>query len=320
MTHPNARSTDADFIGLVTKVGPTKAAKILGISPRNAKARRRSLENKYKKKIEVPAYNNSSPPQYVEHPHEVNLTVKDGTVIVGSDGHYWPGKASTAHRAFVKLIKDLSPKAVFMNGDAFDGARISRHPSIMWENKPEVIQELEAVQERMHEIELAAPRSTALVWPLGNHDARFETRLATMVPEYARINGFHLKDHFSNRWQPCWLAWINRSVVIKHRYKGGIHATHNATMWAGTTTITGHLHSLKVTPFTDYNGTRYGIDTGTLADPNGKQFLDYSEGNPKNHRSGFIVLTFRGGRLMWPEVVSVVDENHVEFRGEIIRA
>jgi hypothetical protein len=112
-------------------------------------------------------------------------------------------------------------------------------------------------------------------------------------------------------------------VVVKHRFKGGIHATHNNTLWAGKTIVTGHLHSLKVTPLSDYNGTRWGIDTGTLADPasnteGGPQF-HYNEDNPQNHRSGFIVLTFKDGQLLWPEVCNVIDQNHVSFRGEVIR-
>ena len=90
-------------------------------------------------------------------------------------------------------------------------------------------------------------------------------------------------------------------------------------MWSGKTIITGHLHSLKVTPFDDYNGTRWGVDTGTLADPKGPQFQDYLEANPVNWRSGFIVLTFQDGKLLWPEVARVVDETTIDFRGKLVR-
>jgi hypothetical protein len=255
-----------------------------------------------------------------DHPGRICFDVKDGIVLVGGDGHYWNGPASTAHRAFVKFCKKFRRdlKAVVMNGDAFDGATISRHPPIGWENRPSVVDELEAVKERLGEIVAAAPTARK-IWPLGNHDARFETRLAMVAPEYARVYGFHLKDHVPD-WESCWSCWINDDVVIKHRGpKGGVHATHNNTIAAGKTMVTNHLHSLKVTPYDDYNGTRFGVDTGTLADPNGPQFLDYSEDNPKNHRSGFAVLTFRRGVLMWPEIVAVFDKDHVQFRGELIK-
>jgi len=107
-------------------------------------------------------------------------------------------------------------------------------------------------------------------------------------------------------------------VVVKHRYKGGIHATHNNTVGSGKTIVTGHLHSLKVTPYSDYNGTRYGVDTGTLADTDGPQFVDYLEDSPTNWRSGFIVLTFKDGELLYPEIVQKFSDNHIQFRGQVI--
>jgi hypothetical protein len=96
-----------------------------------------------------------------------------------------------------------------------------------------------------------------LIWTLGNHDSRFETRLATVAPEFARLYGHSLKDHFP-AWSACWRCDINDDIVVKHRHKGGIHATHTSTMWAGKTMVTGHLHSQKVSPFTDYNDTHHG--------------------------------------------------------------
>lgn len=251
-----------------------------------------------------------------EHSPRIPLTIKNGIVLVGSDAHYWPGKPSTAHRAFVHFARKLSPAAVICNGDPFDGASISRHPPIGWENRPSVADELKVCQERLGEIAGAA-YGAKKIWALGNHDARFETRLASIAGEYAKVKGFHLQDHFPD-WTPCWSVWVNGNVVIKHRYKGGVHATHNNAVMSGKTMITGHLHSAKVTPFTDYNGTRYGVDTGCMADPWGPQFLDYSEDNPKSWREGFCVLTFIDGKLLMPELVSVWNKKTVQFRGELI--
>lgn len=304
--------TDAEFIELYNALGPSKTQRILGVTERNVHARRRRLELKFGQ--------NLGPRQYdvpkSQHPGRIEIEVKDGYVLIGSDGHYWPGIVSTAHRGFVKLCKELKPKAVIYNGDAFDGASISRHPPMGWETLPTVQEEIETVQDRLSEIEQAAFKAQK-VWTLGNHDGRFENRLATVAREYAKVHGFHLKDFFPN-WRPAWSVWINNEVVVKHRYKGGTHATHNNAMSAGKTTVTGHLHSLKVTPYNDYTGMRWGVDCGTLADPGGPQF-DYTEDNPRNHRSGFIVLKFRSGRLLWPEIVSVFDASHIEFRGEVIK-
>lgn len=244
--------------------------------------------------------------------------ISNGVVIVGMDAHYWPGKRTTAHKAFVEWVRDLEPKAVILNGDVIDASTISRHPPIGWENHPSLEEELNTAQERLAEIEAASPDSD-FIWPLGNHDARFETKIASIAPEYRGVKGVHLKDHFPN-WRPVWGVEVGgpQGIVIKHRFKGGAHAAYNNAVSSGRSILTGHLHRLSVIPYTDYTGTRYGVEGGMLGDPSGPQFMGYTEGNPLNWRAGFIVLTFAKGRLLVPETVSVDPnrKNVVEFRGE----
>jgi len=311
--------SEAEFIELWNlHKSATAVAATLGVSERSVHKRRRQIEGRRGQPLHAAhggsVYYKHLSPQ--EHTARRRLTVENGTVLVFSDAHFWPGVRTTAFKALVHFINEMNPKAVINNGDAFDGASISRFPRIGWDSKPSIIEELKACTERLGEIEEAA-KDARLYWPLGNHDARFETRLAANAPQFEGVQGFHLKDHFP-KWLPCWSVWVNDEVVVKHRFKGGIHATHNNTLWAGKTVVTGHLHSLKVTPFDDYNGTRWGVDTGTLADPHGPQFADYLETSPTNWRSGFIVLTFRDGKLLWPEVVRVVKDGVVDFRGQLV--
>lgn len=307
---PAPRVSDEEFIGLFTQFGAKHLVREYGMQERDVYKRRRSIEKRIDRPIHAPS---NVPTEH--HPERQRLTVESGVVLVGSDAHYWPGIVSTAHRAFVRACNVLKPKAVIMNGDVFDGASISRHAPIGWEDRPTVQQEIEAATDRLDEIKKAA-RGAKTIWTLGNHDARFESRLASVAPEYAGVSGMHLKDNFPE-WIPCWSCLINDEVMVKHRYKGGIHATHNNTVQSGKTMVTGHLHSLKVTPFSDYNGTRWGVDTGTMADTYGPQFRDYMEDNPRNWRSGFAVLTFHEGRLLWPEVMHVIADGQVEFRGKV---
>src|SRR4029079_11608382 len=138
------------------------------------------------------------------------------------------------------------------------------------------------------------------------------------APEFAKVHGTRLADHYP-LWEPCWSVFVNEDVVVKHRFKGGLHAPHNNTVNSGRTIVTGHLHSAKVTPFTDYNGTRYGVDTGCIADPNAKAFVNYTEDNPKNWRAAFGGFTVRGGQLLPPELATVWDDRHIAFRGDLIR-
>lgn len=253
----------------------------------------------------------------VDHPDRVCFEVKNGSILIGSDFHIWPGNASVALRAFKKVCKDIQPKAVILNGDVLDFPAISRHPPMGWEGIPLPFEEIECAQDHLNDILQATPKGCRKVWTLGNHDARFEMKLAAHAKEYKNIKGIHLSDHFPI-WEKGWSTWINETVVIKHRWKGGVHATYNNTVYSGKTMVTGHLHSQRVTPFTDYNGTRYGIDTGCVADPYHRAF-SYAEDNPRNWVSGFAVLTFKDGKLLLPDLCSVWDKSSVQFRGEVIK-
>lgn len=305
--------SDADFISEFLLLGGTGLAKKYHVTERSVYARRAALSSRFDKHIPAPSdFGNVD-----DHPEHVDLTIKNGYVIVGSDFHIWPGVNGPALRAFKKLVDDIRPSAVILNGDVLDFPRISRHPPIGWENTPSPQQEIEAAQDHLSDIEKASRRARK-IWTLGNHDSRFETKLATVAPEFAKVAGIHLKDHFA-LWEPGWLARINGNTVVKHRWKGGVHATHNNTVNSGVTMVTGHLHSQKVTPFTDYNGTRYGVDTGCVADPAHRAFTGYTEGNPLNWRSGFCLLHYIEGRLLEPQLVSVWDEKHVQYRGELIK-
>lgn len=316
-----SKISEAEFIRLFESLGAAETARTLGINERAVYLRRKGIEERTGRSL-VPPRNRIGPQTTriaSDHAARIHLKVHDGVVLVGSDAHIWPGPPSTAMRAFLKFAKDMAPDVIILNGDVVDLPQVSRHPPIGWERHPTVADEIEAAQKQLHKLELAARKSCKLIWTLGNHDARFETRLATVAPEYAKIHGVHLKDHFP-AWSCCWSAWINDGdVVVKHRYKGGVHATRNNTLNAGRSIVTGHLHSAKVTPLTDYGGTRYGVDTGCLANPSHPAFIDYTEDSPKDWRSGFAVLTFHKGALLFPELATMFDDNHVQFRGTLVK-
>lgn len=308
--------SESDFIEIFESIGPAAMARKTGMHVGGIYQRRANIEKKIGRQLVVPdgTGTNNRTRVGIAHPHKTMIEAA-GTIIVFGDAHYWPGIVTTAHKALIKLIKELQPTAIVANGDVFDGASISRHSPIGWENRPSVIQEIEACQERLEEIERVA-KNAKLIWNLGNHDGRFETRLATVAPEYAKVHGTHLKDFFP-KWRPAWSCWAGADTIIKHRYKGGVHATHNNTVFSGKNIITNHLHSLKVTPFDDYDGTRFGVDAGTLADPFGPQFEAYTEQNPVNWRSGFAVLTYHKGELLWPQLVHVRGQGVFEFERKI---
>lgn len=304
--------SDEEFIRVWRSLGSSaRVAQALGMSEFGARRRRRSVEGRCGITLLTEDAHNRA--IYQTQPScESRQTVEfqDGIVLIGSDAHYWPGEPTVAHRAFVKLTKKLKPVGVILNGDIFDGARISRHEKIGWEVLPDVMAELKAVKDRLGEIERAAPQA----WKKrtrGNHCLRFEKYLAMHAPEFKEVAGFRLRDHIP-AWDESWSVWVNE-LVVKHRYHNGIHGAYNNALKGGRSIATGHLHSLKVTPWTDFNGTRYGIDTGTLSDPWGPQY-EYMEDGARNWRSGFAVCTFKGGHLLPPELCEV-QRGVAYFRG-----
>jgi hypothetical protein len=318
-----ARISRQEFIDAWNKYGSVpKVASYLKINERSVHRRRRKVEADTNQPL-VNLHNNAK--QYSQMQpvqtsiNKIELGVLNQTIIVFSDAHFWPNEYTTAYRGLLWAIKEFKPNVVISNGDAFDGATISRHPPLGWAHTPSVMEELKAVQTCLGEIEEAAKtarHNCKLLFTWGNHDTRFANKLVSQAPQYREVHGFKLQDHLP-AWEFAWSVWPTSNCVIKHRYKNGVHATHNNTVNAGISIVTGHLHSLKVTPFADYTGNRYGVDTGTLAEPYGAQF-DYGEGNPINHRSGFAVLTFKDGKLLWPELVHKWSDNQVEFRGQVI--
>ena len=241
--------------------------------------------------------------------HRKLMDIKDGMAVIFSDAHFWPGDRPTAFDALIKFLKKHKKqiKLIVCNGDAFDGAAISRHPAVEWASLPDVADELAACQERLGEIEALVPDDVPLVWTMGNHDTRFSARLAQMAPQYVRVLGTDLPDHFP-AWQHCWSLEINGHTMVKHRWHNGVHATWNNALKGGRNVFTGHIHRLAITPLTDWNGRRYGVDTGTLSDfgPHVQKFT-YGEDNPYNWASGFAVATFdENGMLLPPELVTVI--------------
>lgn len=314
-----AKTTDEEFIAAWKRCGGRieSVAEAVGVDSRRVLTRRRAIEKRHG--IQLVAGQKALDMVIKANRAVVELKVTDGTVIIVSDCHYFPGHASTAHRGAVALTKRLKPKAFVVNGDAFDGATISRFPSLNYDRRPSVKEELEAVQLRLGEIEKATPPGCRLLWPAGNHDARWTTRLVNVAPEFAGALP-ELKDFFP-AWTPCWRIDLNDDIVIRHREQGGIHAGHtNVARSVGKTVITGHDHQLSVTPLTGYGGTVYGVRTGMLADDaQDDQFLGYLEGKAPSWISGGVVLTFREGRLLRPETFQKFDADRIEFRGELIR-
>ena len=317
----HAKVSEAEFIALFQELGsPAKVAKTLGLSEKTVYTRRNRLEKTYGISLESFAAKQSREETIIIRRNEIRYEALGQTIIVASDCHYWPGEATVAHKAFIRLCKQLKPAAIVLNGDVFDGARVSRHDPLYRNETPTVRQELEVCQERLGEIEKASHNSK-LFWLYGNHDTRLWRYMKINAPEVEGAYGADLFDYFPG-WHCGYVMKVNDSTIIKHRWHNGVHAAYNNALKSFAKThngsaafITGHLHKLQVTPWRGLAGVCWGVDTGTLADPQGEQFA-YLEGNPTPWASGFAVLTFdKEGMLLPPELCEVIGET-AYFRGK----
>jgi hypothetical protein len=312
--------SDADFVAAWGKAGnsPVLVARLLGMTERGVYSRRERMEKRGVVLNTAPTAPGgttcyTAPARNYEQRAKVDL--RDGVAVVFSDAHWWPGMPQTvAHGALLRLVRTLKPNLVVANGDVFDGAAISRHDPDGWQNLPSVHAELETVKLHMAGIASAA-KGARLMRTIGNHDLRFDRRLATQVPDYRHLAGMQLRDHLPE-WAESWSIEINGAVMVKHRWHQGIHGAYNNALKGGRSIVTGHLHRLLASPWSDYNGRRWGVDTGTLSEPDAAQF-DYAEDAAKNWGSGFVVLTFRDGQLGPPEFCEVIN-NRAWFRGQVV--
>lgn len=90
------KATDDQIIEAWAKhLSPARVAKALGLTTRVLLDRRRQIEAKTGKSLDVMP---SAPNQ---HPKRLDLGILDGQIIVFSDAHFWPGQRTTAFKALL---------------------------------------------------------------------------------------------------------------------------------------------------------------------------------------------------------------------------
>jgi len=191
--------------------------------------RRRTLEVKHNITLDTDlSYKNKVSQEYIErekakklerqealqerldattHSVRRGMDMESGRIIVFSDAHF-TDYTTTAFKALIKFIEHFKPKAIICNGDAFDGAVLSRFPKINYDSQPSVLDELNDCKTHLDAIVKVRPAGCRLIWTLGNHDMRYEAALVSRAPEFSGVDGFNLKYHFPE-WETCWSYWVN---------------------------------------------------------------------------------------------------------------
>jgi predicted MPP superfamily phosphohydrolase len=235
---------------------------------------------------------------------------KDYTILIGSDKHNEPSSTPQAFLAFLHLAEDIKPDVIVINGDWFDFSAIGRWHRIGWQDQPDVYDELESGVACLNEVKKASPKSKRF-FNLGNHDMRFDGKLANIVPELEGVKGAHLEDYLTD-WNINLSVVFNDILIVKHRWHSGIHSSYNDVAKGGKNIATGHDHKLNIRPWTDYSGTRYGIKTGTLSDLWDETFV-YTENNASDWQPGCAMIQVCRDIIIPETCPMVINKSHQKW-------
>lgn len=239
------------------------------------------------------------------YPRMIHVNAPSTTWVIGSDIHIWSGDPPPIFQAFLKVAKKAD--GIILNGDVIDGARISRHGIGRGSKAPKVAEEIRTAQRWLKML----PRAKHRLWTVGNHDIRLDNYIAANANEIDEVTT-SLRDLFPE-WNMAYAFEVN-GTEIRHRFRSGIHGGYNNALHSGVNIVTGHTHQLQVTAVRDRRGTRWGVETGCMAPPDGPQF-EYTEGAPTRAQQGFVVLTFDENGEMYPPELCEMINGHPIFRG-----
>jgi hypothetical protein len=304
------------------KCSPAKVAELTGLSQRQVYSRRSALTKRgvmLQTVPSTPTANNGSKnfawgSNQTHFVRRRQYKIKDGVVIVFSDPHWLPDHSTLGQNALEEVIKAVKPLIIICGGDALDGDTISKWDITRGHHKRFTVrEELDCCVEHFTAIEKIAGKAE-LAWVLGNHDLRLSRYVAVQAEHLLDMPFTRLEDWFP-KWPLSWTVEINPGTagmtVIRHRNQAGM--LHLQALKAGCHYAHGHLHKLNVHRFPTFNGVRYSVDCGSLADGQSDGF-DYAEGAPEPVQ-GFAVLTYRDGMLLPPELCEVVGDM-AYFRGQ----
>lgn len=308
----NPKLTDDELIKthkvfLSTNRNTQDAAKELGIDRRSVSHRIKLVQERFPDGVPE----TTEPLKQWTYPKIIRINAPHTRWIIGSDLHCWGGNPTLTYQAFVQIAHALKVDGIILNGDIIDGARISRHGIPLRSHSPKISKEIETAKKWISML----PNTKYRCWTVGNHDIRLDNYIAANASELDDYI-MSLQEHFPS-WEMAYAFEINGNTEIRHRYRSGIHAAWNNTLHSGVNMITGHTHQLSVTAQRDRRGSRYGIETGMLADPDGPQF-EYTEGTPSRAQPGFVVITFdTDGEMLPPETCEIIRGRPI-FRGDPI--
>lgn len=202
------------------------------------------------------------------------------TSVFLSDIHI-PHQDKKAVAVSLKLIEDLQPSHIFLNGDIIDMyqcSRYSKNPS----RALEIQEDLDELTNFFGQLREVAPKAK-ITYLEGNHENRI-IRYLYDHPEIAKLKSLQPKnllglEDFDIEWIPASKTHLYHGTVITHgdvvRSSSGQSAKGQYDKY-GTSGISGHTHRAGVYYHSDFSGDSFWVESGCLCELN----PEYVTGKP----------------------------------------
>ena len=186
-----------------------------------------------------------------------------------SDIHY-PHEDPRCMKLVEAFLKDFRPDILILNGDIFDMPQISsfrkRRKEIMLSTN--IQDDIDRGREGLERL-LDAAGAKEHLYPMGNHEDRWESYLGNKAPELASLRALTMEELLIPKGVKYKSYgdgyWLNDSLYIYHGlYVGKNNWTDAERLQIGASSITGHRHHQRVSYFTNRKQTFKNIAQGCL--------------------------------------------------------
>jgi len=230
---------------------------------------------------------------------DLDLDVKNGTIIVGSDIHI-PFQDALAVKSFINYCAKKQPNVIVLNGDIIDMFMLSKFTKGEGRNPLEEITEARGLLESIR----AVCPNALIYYVIGNHETRLERYVLNKAPELASL----IEDVFSIikvsdfKIRGCASLTVNDNLVFKHGTllgnKSGLSAIkemENAYMSG----CTGHTHRLCKYIARKSGKKFFWMETGCLCDLNPEYMI------LPNWQQGFGFVEIKNGKVRNAKIIEI---------------
>jgi len=240
--------------------------------------------------------------------------------VILSDVHLNHQEAQhPAYLAVKKMIKEIKPEEIIINGDFLDFSYLSSYT----ENAPRLRENYRLKKDAdlaVSELELLKKYSKTITYLEGNHEYRIARALDTlpMFEGLIELNYLLDLDRLAIKWVPEMkqpMRIFDDLYILHGKRIGKYFASQITDDYPGVTMIQGHTHRGQVfTKSHNLTQSSYeGIGSGCLTGL--KQ--SYENGKALSHSQGFVVVSWENEKRYSVQNVTIKDSHWFIFNGKM---